>query len=1093
MADLANPYTPYGSGGGGGNWGSINGNLQDQIDLQNALNGKAPSTSIRYDTTQSITSAQQLQAQQNIGLASQPATDIIDILSTPPSSPSAGDKYIIGPSPTGAWSAATLGQFATYNAGSWSFSTPTTNQIISFSDGTNATILNPYYYSGSAYQYTPTWSSPVIANFFWQLYTPNTVYTATNNASQTMGQGFTTGLTPSTVTQDITVNIASSSYQNQQPSVFPWTNYSNYLTVVNGVRIPSGATVHLIPQSSTTWKSIPLQNSANLGSIQDGVDNLWDFTNISAGTSLASSGVSVGTVALSGLYPNTVAVSGTSTLVAAFVKDSTDNKTSLQITSAGIVSAGACIIGKRIKIPDEWKDISRLPTLGLLFKANSGLSLQGLTTDNLACGFQVFNSSNTYLSTIYPNTSSFCLNGSSNYGSGNPQTIQIPVNAFYIQPVLWCPNATSGAISCNLKKIDVVKGTTSSGGLYGPVGSIIQHSSKTPPMGYLYCNGQAVSRTQYNQLFAVIGTTYGSGNGSTTFNVPDLRGRFLRGQNDTSGNDPDAASRTALNAGGNTGDNIGSVQGDQFASHSHFFARNRWYSFDQIYNSNPGSIYASGDPTTSASYSAFTDNAGGNETRPKNVNVAYHICYQSVLMSSNVPNGPVEFYATATSASGDLQGGGSNIILNSPGYINNTHPSAYNAATGAYTAPYTGYYSVTLNGGGSSNWGANGYLNPSVLVESVGTQLGSWRAMGAANVQGYYEVSGTVYALAGQKIAFRQGGDSTSGSGISSCNFYAFKISYKGQNQNIPVDPAIYTQYTSNNSPILNSSPLIFNTQNSNIGDSSALYNNVTGNIQIPANGIYEIDFDYILYILTSLTPSGTLSYNLRELQHRIFKNSAMYGNIFGKTPVTPYSGSDGFMYPKASSPLIKANQGDIINIISSLLLASVNTGSPTATQNGGISTAPAVTDPYGTFTTFQGTLTAYNNAHYDFYYNIGGLTPGSSYALKYWIKLGTATNLNVALTNTGGFNTMNAYDKAWTAANSGINTSTWVELTHQFVAPATGSINIHWGATQENSGVIPANPQTAGTVFISDQRLYGSGLIQPLNNYLKIRRVSNQ
>ena len=62
-----------------------------------------------------------------------------------------------------------------------------------------------------------------------------------------------------------------------------------------------------------------------------------------------------------------------------------------------------------------------------------------------------------------------------------------------------------------------------------PVGTIISYSTSTVPNGYLECNGQAVSRTEYKALFEKIGTTYGAGDGSTTFNVPDLRGEFIRG------------------------------------------------------------------------------------------------------------------------------------------------------------------------------------------------------------------------------------------------------------------------------------------------------------------------------------------------------------------------------------------------------------------------------------------------------------------------------------------------------------------------------------------------------------------------------------
>lgn len=62
-----------------------------------------------------------------------------------------------------------------------------------------------------------------------------------------------------------------------------------------------------------------------------------------------------------------------------------------------------------------------------------------------------------------------------------------------------------------------------------PIGTIIAYSVDNVPSGYLKCEGQAVSRTDYSDLFNIIGTTYGSGDGSTTFNVPDLRGEFLRG------------------------------------------------------------------------------------------------------------------------------------------------------------------------------------------------------------------------------------------------------------------------------------------------------------------------------------------------------------------------------------------------------------------------------------------------------------------------------------------------------------------------------------------------------------------------------------
>lgn len=61
------------------------------------------------------------------------------------------------------------------------------------------------------------------------------------------------------------------------------------------------------------------------------------------------------------------------------------------------------------------------------------------------------------------------------------------------------------------------------------VGTVISFAGKTIPDGYLLCNGTAVSRSEYANLFQAIGTTYGVGNGQTTFNLPNLDSRFVEG------------------------------------------------------------------------------------------------------------------------------------------------------------------------------------------------------------------------------------------------------------------------------------------------------------------------------------------------------------------------------------------------------------------------------------------------------------------------------------------------------------------------------------------------------------------------------------
>ena len=98
-----------------------------------------------------------------------------------------------------------------------------------------------------------------------------------------------------------------------------------------------------------------------------------------------------------------------------------------------------------------------------------------------------------------------------------------------------------------------------------PVGCIMPFAGPVSniPAGWMLCDGSEVSRSTYANLYNTIGVAWGTGNGSTTFNLPDLRGMFLRGLagTDTVG-DPDANTRLANAHGGNSGNNVGSYQGD---------------------------------------------------------------------------------------------------------------------------------------------------------------------------------------------------------------------------------------------------------------------------------------------------------------------------------------------------------------------------------------------------------------------------------------------------------------------------------------------------------------------------------------------------
>ena len=141
-------------------------------------------------------------------------------------------------------------------------------------------------------------------------------------------------------------------------------------------------------------------------------------------------------------------------------------------------------------------------------------------------------------------------------------------------------------------------------------GSEMTWATATVPTGWLEENGAAISRSTYSALFAVLGTTFGVGDGSSTFNLPDARGEFIRGWAHGSANDPDRAART--NRGdGTTGDVVGSKQLSENKAHTHTYS-----DFNDYVNCPVGGGYRLHDAVTTKT----TNSTGGGESRPRNTN-----------------------------------------------------------------------------------------------------------------------------------------------------------------------------------------------------------------------------------------------------------------------------------------------------------------------------------------------------------------------------------------------------------------------------------------------------------------------------------------
>lgn len=120
---------------------------------------------------------------------------------------------------------------------------------------------------------------------------------------------------------------------------------------------------------------------------------------------------------------------------------------------------------------------------------------------------------------------------------------------------IWASSTSDAAGALKMRK-----GTGTVEWLQVPPGTILDYAGLTEPEGYLFPYGQAISRTTYARLFAVLSTTYGVGDSSTTFNLPDLRGRVVAGQDDMGGS---SANRLTAVTGSLNGDTLGAVGGEE--------------------------------------------------------------------------------------------------------------------------------------------------------------------------------------------------------------------------------------------------------------------------------------------------------------------------------------------------------------------------------------------------------------------------------------------------------------------------------------------------------------------------------------------------
>jgi microcystin-dependent protein len=229
------------------------------------------------------------------------------------------------------------------------------------------------------------------------------------------------------------------------------------------------------------------------------------------------------------------------------------------LSVVGDLTVGGELIMSADQIRDEdFADVSSAATTNLGAVASNRVRITGTTTitsfGSTASGFKFIRFAAAL--TLTHNATSLILPGSANITTAaNDTCLALPLGSGnWI--VLAYQRATGEAV------------------VPMPPGATIPYAGTSEPSGWLFCYGQAVSRTTYAALFAAIGTTYGTGDGSTTFNLPDLRGRVVAGQDDMGGT---SANRLTDQTGGVNGDTLGAAGGAethtlttaQMPSHSH--------------------------------------------------------------------------------------------------------------------------------------------------------------------------------------------------------------------------------------------------------------------------------------------------------------------------------------------------------------------------------------------------------------------------------------------------------------------------------------------------------------------------------------------
>lgn len=253
-----------------------------------------------------------------------------------------------------------------------------------------------------------------------------------------------------------------------------------------------------------------------------------------------------------------------------------------------------------------------------------------------------------------------------------------------------------------------------------PIGAMLDYAGDTAPTRYMLCYGQAISRTDYAALFAIIGTKFGTGDGSTTFNLPDCRGRVSAGKDDMGGA---AAGLLTTSGSGINGTLIGAAGGAQthiltlaqLAAHTHTAS-----SGSAGAHSHSGTTGDSGSHTHTAS----SGEAGGHTHSGTTSTTGDHAhAYAAANAISLTIQAGVSGYAAVQPANWNTGGAGAHSHTFTTGWAGaHSHSVTVNNVSGHthdFTTGSAGDHShaITVNSNGSGQ--AHNNTQPTIIFNKI--------------------------------------------------------------------------------------------------------------------------------------------------------------------------------------------------------------------------------------------------------------------------------------------------------------------------------------------------------------------------------------